>query len=622
MAGLLAAPGAATADTGRDALDDLLERSLEDLADVEVTGGSRRAHRLEDSAASVFVIHRDDLRRHGIRSLPEALRLAPNLAVARLHASGYAVSARGMKTELGNKLLVLIDGRPVYTPLFGGVLWDMQAVPVEEIERIEVVSGPGAAAWGANAVNGVINIVTRPAIETAGGWANAWASGEEHGAGVGQVFGDDTAALRIYARHRRVDDGAAAGGGELADGWRQQQVGFRADRVRGADEFTLQGDALRAESSPRVFGAVESRAWNLSAHWRHRRDDGSRWNLHGYLDVVDRDDPLVIRDRMRIAALEFVHESQRGAHRLTWGAGLRVAHDDSSPGLLAQLDPGHRTLRWAHAFVADQIALGPRLSLDLDLRLDHNPWTGTEVLPSLRLGWRPPEGGLVWAALSRAVRAPSRFDRDFHFPAQPPYVIAGGAGFDSEVAIVSELGWRRRPTDWLALSLTVFHHRYEGLRGGEPGPGGAFVIANRVEGAVWGAEGWATVRLPRRWELAAGFLELRKDLRLMPGFPDPAAVRDQGNDPETQWLLRASVGVGERQRLAAFARYVGALPDPHVPSYVQVDARWSFVPGPRTEFGIGVRNLFDARHAEHQPVGGLGTPEFGRTVFVDLRLGW
>ena len=621
LAVLASSPVRAGTGTTDDALDQLLSLSLEELGDVEVRTASPRAERLADAPASVFVVHRDEIRALGIHSLPEALRLAPNLQVAQLNASSHAVTARGLKTDLGNKLLVMIDGRPVYTPLFAGVLWDMQRVPMEDIDRIEVVSGPGAAAWGANAVNGVINIVTRPATELEGGYASGWLDEGERGFSVGQAFATTDGAVRLYARHVDIDDGRSTSGATVPDGWEQQQAGFRADWAHGGDEFRVQGDVLRAESSPRALGAIEVSGYNLLAHWTRHTGPDSRWSVQGYVDVVDRNDPLVIDDRMTLAAVDVAHESLHGPHRLTWGAGYRHGRDESRPGALARLVPGDATLKWAHVFVSDQVALGPQVSLDLDLRLDSNPYTGIEVLPSVRLAWRPGRGGLLWGAASRAVRSPSRFDRAFHFPADAP-IIRGGPEFDSEVADVLEIGWRDRPTDWLALSLTAFHHDFSDLRGGEPGPDGGIVIANRVQGQVYGAEGWATVRLPGRWELAAGFLELRKDLRLQPGFPDPNAVRDQGNDPEHQWLLRATARFGGHQQLAAFVRGVSALPDPHVPSYVQVDARWSWTPNRRTDLGIGVRNLFDERHTEMQPSAGLPPGEFGRSAFIDLRVGW
>ncbi|HZF98334.1 MAG TPA: TonB-dependent receptor [Pseudoxanthomonas sp.] len=620
---LAASVSTALAADAPDELDSLLALSLEQLGEVRVATASRTPSRLTDTPASAFVIGREELRKLGIRSLPEALRLAPNLHVAQINASSHAVSARGLKTSLSNKLLVMIDGRPIYTPLFAGVLWDMQSVLIEDVERIEVVSGPGAAAWGSNAVNGVINIVMRPARETSGGFVKGWTGGHGQGAAVAQTLaapGDG--ALRLYAKRERVDQSEDAQGREISDGWTQRQSGFRADWQRGVDEFRLQGDLLRGESSPRPFGAVEVSSHNVTGRWTRTASPERQWSLQGYYDVVDRLDPQVIDDRMTTAALEFSHDSVRGAHRVTWGLGYRHARDESAPGALARLIPDRRTLEWGHAFVQDQIALSGRTSAELGLRVESNSYTGVELLPTARLSLRREDGSLLWGALSRAVRSPARFDREFYFPASEPYFIRGGAGFEAEVSNVAEFGYRTRPTDWLSVSLTGFHHWHDGLRGGEPAPGGGVRVANRVEGRTYGIEGWATLRMPGDWEVAAGFLELRQRLRLMPGFADLDAVRNQGNDPEHQWLLRATRRVGERQQLSALARYVGKLPDPAIPSYVQVDARWSYAPTQRIEVGLGVRNLLDERHAELQPSDGLAPSQFRRTVHLDLRVGW
>lgn len=620
---LAVATAAAQAAPSADDPQTLLALSLDQLGDVQVTATSRRASRLSDTPASVFVIHGDDVRQLGIRTLPEALRLAPNLHVAQINASGYAVSARGMKTSLSNKLLVMIDGRPIYTPLFAGVLWDMQAVLIEDIDRIEVVSGPGAAAWGANAVNGVINIVTRPTRESPGGFAAAWAGGEDSGAAAAHTFrAGPEGTVRLYARHTDTDRSQDDGGQAIADGWTQHQAGFRADWRRGGGEFHLQGDAFRAESSARPFGAIEASGHNLVGRWTRATSTDSQWSVQAYYDVVDRLDPIVIDDRMSIAAAEFVHDTLAGAHRFTWGAGYRHARDESRPGLFARLIPDNRTLEWAHVFVQDQIAVNAQLSVDLGLRLDSNTYTGVEVLPTARFSFKREDGGLVWGALSRAVRSPARFDRELYYPAREPYFIRGGPEFRAEVSNVAELGYRAQPTDRMSLSVTGFHHWHDGLRGGEPAPEGGVFVSNRVEGRTYGAEGWLTLRTPGQWELSAGFLELRQRLRPISGPADTAAVRDQGNDPEHQFLLRATRRIGERQQLSALARYVSELPDPAIDAYTQIDARWSYMRNDDFELGVGVRNLLDQRHTELQPSNGLAPSVFGRSAFVDVRIGW
>lgn len=616
------APQARAAAPGDDP-NALLGLSLEQLGDVKVTATSRRASRLTDTPASVFVIQGDELRALGIRSLPEALRLAPNLQVARINARSYAISARGTKTSLSNKLLVMIDGRPIYTPLFAGVLWDMQDVLIEDIDRIEVVSGPGAAAWGANAVNGVINIVTLPARETSGGFAKAWSEQGGHGVAVAQTLPvSNDGMVRLYAKRDVIEHSQGEQGQDIPDGWTQEQAGFRSGWSLGGDAISVQGDVFRARSAPHVLGPIRVFGNNLTGRWDRNVTADNQWSVQAYYDVVHRLDPVVLDDRMTTVSAELTNSRLVGVHRVTWGLGYRQTRDDSHPGALARLIPADKTLEWADAFVQDQIPLSERLTADLGVRLDSNSYTGVEVLPTLRFSFRQTDGGLVWGAVSRAVRSPSRFDRDFYFPASEPYFIRGGPDFQSEVSNVAELGYRAQPTDWLSFSLTGFHHWYDELRGGIPAPQGGVYVANTVKGRSYGAEGWATVRMPGRWEVAAGFLELREHFRLKSGDANPAATADQGNDPQHQWLLRATKRVGSRQQVSAFARYVGKLPSPAIPSYVQVDARWSFSPSDTVELGVGVDNVLDKRHSELQPADGLDQSVFGRVAFVDLTVGW
>ena len=602
---------------------ELLGLSLEQLGEIEVTAASRRASRLADTPASVYVIHGEQIRAFGIRTLPEALRLAPNLHVARINAGAYAVSARGLKTSLSNKMLVLMDGRPIYTPLFAGVLWDMQDVAMADIDRIEVVSGPGAAAWGANAVNGVINIVTRPAQETTGGLATAWAAEDGRALVARQAVRlGDTGAMRVYAKRRETDATQSEAGEAIADAWRQDQVGFRADWSAGNNEFRVQGDGFQGTAADRPFGALRAEGYNLSAQWTHVTSPGNQWTVQGYIDRVRRLDPVVIDDRMHIASLEAVQTLQRGAHRLTWGIGHRRARDESRAGLLARLLPAERTLEWTHLFVQDEIALTPRLATQLGVRLDTNVYTGLEVLPTVRLAYTAANGSLTWGALSRAVRSPARFDRDFYFPASEPFFIRGGPDFRSETADVAEVGYRAQPAEWLSVSVTGFHHWYDKLRGGRPAPQGGLFVSNAARARTWGAEAWATARITTLWEVSGGVMELRQQRELLPGFSGTSTLIDQGNDPEHQVLLRMTRRVGTQHQLSASARYVSALPAPQVPDYVQLDARWSYRPNERFELGVGARNLLDDRHAESEPADGLAQSVFARAAFVDVRVDW
>lgn len=619
-AGLVATGAGALAPA--DDFERLLSLSLEELGQLPITSASRSAEALSDVPASVYVIRHEDIRASGARSVPEALRLAPNLHVARTDAAGYAVAARGMKTTLTNKLLVLVDGRPVYTPLFSGVLWDQQDIVLEDIDRIEVISGPGASAWGTNAVNGVINIITRPATQTIGGMAKAYAGADERAALARHGWGDGSGAVRIYAKRRELEATDTANGAPVGDGWTQDQAGLRSDWQRGDDGFRLQADAFRAHSDPRPAGVLEVSGYNVLGNWSRALEVDSSLEVQAFLDVVDRRDPLVLLDRIRTFDVSAQHTVQLDAHTLVWGGGYRHADDRSSPGQFVRLQPDERTLQWWNLFIEDSFPLTASTHLDLGLRLEDNTYTGIEVLPNARLTWKASDGAVVWGGISRAIRAPARFDCDFFFPVQEPFVIRGGPEFESEVSDVAELGYRAQPTDNLAVSATAFHHWHDRLRAGRPAADGGLEISNGVEGRTYGVEAWATWRVQDAWELGVGLLELRQRLDLSPGFSGATAVRDQGNDPEHQAMLRLVLNLPADQRLFVHARHVSSLPDPFVPSYTAVDARWSWSPTERLLVGLRVENLFDEEHAEFEPRAGFVQSVFGRTFAFDARLDW
>ncbi|MCI3951985.1 MAG: hypothetical protein K0R53_1482, partial [Burkholderiales bacterium] len=302
---------------------DLADLSLEELSNIEVTSVSRRAERLSDAPASIFVITREDIRRSGVTSLPEALRLAPNLQVARVNASSYAISARGFNNSIGNKLLVLIDGRTVYTPLFSGVFWDAQDVMLEDVERIEVISGPGATLWGSNAVNGVINVTTRPARDTQGALVSAGAGNLERGGAVryGAALGGG-GHVRLYGKYFDRDNTERADGSPVRDAWDKGQFGFRADWGGADRSFTLQGDAYRGELEQAAPGQIKLEGMNLLGRWNHHLGDGSNLRFQAYYDHTQRNQPGTFREELDIFDVELQHALKPlGAHALVWGGG-------------------------------------------------------------------------------------------------------------------------------------------------------------------------------------------------------------------------------------------------------------------------------------------------------------
>ncbi len=602
--------------------DSLVDLSFEELANIEITSVSRRAQPLSEAPASVYVITAEAIRRSGATSLPQALRLAPNLQVAQLDASQYAITARGFNNAIGNKLLVLIDGRTVYTPFFSGVFWDQQDVLLADIKRIEVISGPGATLWGANAVNGVINVITRSAHETEGALLVGAAGSAETRAGA--RFGGAAPGgghYRVYALDARRENTRDENSVSLADGWDSQQIGFRADWDGTSSDFTLQGDAYRGKTEQRNLpfpgfpAAIEVSGYNLLGRWTRRLDDGATLRLQAYVDHSERDDALLYKPEVDIADIEFQHALRWSAHKVVWGGGYRQARDDVRPGLFFGFRPPQRELRWANLFVQDEVALQPDLGLTFGVKFERNDYTGTESLPTVRLAWKPARDHMVWGALSRAVRAPARLDRDITLPPNPPFIIAGGPEFVSEVANVAELGWRGTPRPDLSLSITGFYNDWERLRSGQLPPDA--LVQNMISGSTYGVEGWGVWQASTAWRLSAGFTTLRADLAVDAGSTDPVGPSALGNDPEYQWMLRSSLTPWPGHEFDVELRRVAALPEPVVPAYTALDLRYGWRVTPEFTVSLVGRNLLDGGHAEFGAAPGRSV--IPRSVLLDLR---
>jgi len=598
----LAARAASAADASTESLADL---SLEELGNIQVTSVSKHSERLLDAPASIYVITAEDIRRSGASSLPEALRLAPNLQVARTTASQYSISSRGVNNA-GNKMLVLIDGRIVYTPLYSGVIWYDQDVMLEDVERIEVISGPGGTLWGSNAVNGVINVITRSAQSTQGGLVSAGLGTLERGAAAryGGALGD-SGHFRLYAKGFDEANTNQANGTPLSDGWERAQAGFRADWGHADEGYTLQGDIYRGRLDQAVPSDEHISGGNLLGRWTHRLSGGNQFQVQAYFDQTELDIPGTpavgnFAERLSIADIEFQHSiSAFSSNAITWGGGYRNAHDHLTNANGVAFLPTIKDMEWTNLFVQDEIALREDLSFTAGVKAEKNPYTGVEFLPSIRMAWKPTQQQMLWSALSRAVRTPSRLDHDLYFPAQgPPFLIAGGPDFQSEVSKVLEVGYRVQPSQTLSLSLTVFHQIYDHLRSVELTGTGSFVIANKMEGKSTGAEAWSTWQATKIWRLSAGAYYLDQDLRMQPDSTDLTGTSAAGNDPTHQFTLRSSLDLPHRMELDVDVRNVGRLPNPVVPSYTAVDMRIGWHVNNDVELSIVGVNLFDPEHPE------------------------
>ena len=605
--------GTAIAGTPSDTSQstDLGDLSLEELGQIPVTLVTGRPQSVQQAAASIFVITAEDIRRSAATSLPEALRLAPNLQVARINANQYAITARGFNNAIGNKLLVMIDGRTVYSPLFSGVFWDAQQVMLEDVERIEVISGAGATLWGANAVNGVINVITRPAQDTSGLLVagHAGAAGNEASVRYGDRF--DGGAWRVYATQLDRARTSLPSGQAIDDHQDRQQAGFRGDWHGAADAVTLQGDLYQAGGDGQTTTAADMSGANMLARWHHDLPDGSNWQLQVWFDQSSRDEAIEFHDHARTVDVQFdqvpVFDKD---HQLIWGLGYRHAIDETDPTPLVAFVPGARSLQWANAFVQDEYRAAERLRLTGGAKVETNVYTGAEFLPTLRASYDAGNLGALWASASRAVRAPARLDRDFYLPAKPPYIIEGGPTFDSEIANVFELGLRGQQASGISYSVTLFHDQYQKLRAGHAAP---TTIDNLAWGGVSGAEAWADADLAREWRVSIGWMALHEALHASPGA-GASSVENLGNDPRQQWSIRSTSRLGNAVDLDVTVRHVDSLPAPAVPAYTAADLRLAW----QCRQGLVVSLLgqdLGRRHAEFDP---SSSTRLGPRAFVKL----
>jgi iron complex outermembrane recepter protein len=585
------------ADT-RVASAELADLSLEQLTRITVTSVSRREEQLIEAAASLYVITQDDIRRSGALSIPEALRLAPNLHIARADTNQYAISSRGFNNVLANKLLVLIDGRTVYTPLFSGVFWESQELLLADIERIEVISGPGATLWGANAVNGVINIITLPAARTQGPYAHAGAGNLERGAAVrhGGALGGD-GHFRVYAKYTDRDSRRTTAGADLGDDSRMFSVGSRADWGSASNRFTLQGDAYSGEvdrSPEREF-----KGGNVVGRWTHTYSETSNIRAQAYFDHTMRRHEKSFREELDTVDVDLQHAwIPVPAHRLVWGAGYRRSRDRVENSAAQAFLPPARTLAWSSFFVQDEYALAKAFSATLGVKAERNPFTGVEWLPSLRLSWQPDAHQLVWCAYSRAVRAPSRFERDLFIPGQAPFVLTGSSLFEAEVAKVAELGYRSQASGRVSFSATLFRQEYPNLRSVRL-VSGAPAFANDIEGRIQGIEAWGSWRVTSGWKLTGGFVVQDIERKVRPGRVDLGGLPSLGNDPERSALIRSSWTPRQDIDFDVAVRHVGAL-QTTVPAYTAVDVRVAWRPRPSLELSLAAQNAADRYYFEWQ----------------------
>ena len=627
----------ARSDIRSDSFTDLTELSLEELTNIRVTSVSKKSQKLSQAPAAIFVITDKEIARSGATSLPEALRMSPGLNVARVSKSIWAISARGFNDQFANKLLVMMDGRSVYTPLFSGVYWDVQDTLLEDIDRIEVIRGPGATLWGANAVNGVINILTKSARDTQGLLASAGGGGEERIFASFRYGGKLRPELhfRVYGKYFERDGSRLASGGTAHDAREFGQGGFRLDWNPGeSDRLTLQGDYYKGNGrqvtpqfsllppyTAEIPETFDVSGGNILGRWGHRFSSESDLTLQFYFDHTTRD-MLVVGEERDTFDIDFQHRFQAGKrHEIVWGGGYRHSKDRLRDSYGVQSLRDARGLDLANAFVQDEITIIPeRLALTIGTKLEHNDFTGYEIQPSGRFSWTLKEGHTFWASASRAVRTASRAEHDARLitsvippspfnPLATLLTIEGDTDFGSEVLNAYELGYRLQPGSRVTIDLAGFYNRYQSLRGiNASSPLVNFVplphvvlpltFANNMSGHTHGVELTGTWQATDRWRIQANYSYLEIVLNSPSNDMSPDATQTEGESPEHQFSLRSYVDLPKRMKFYAGLRYVSTLPNLIIDRYTELDLRLGWRPNKTFELAIVGQNLLHGAHAE------------------------
>jgi iron complex outermembrane receptor protein len=640
--------GTACVQAAPTGADDL---SLEDLLKADVVTASRKAQAVQDVAAAVYVISREDIERSGASSLPAALSLAPGVEVQRLSSGRWAVGTRGFSGRFANKLLVLMDGRSIYSPLFSGVLWELEGTLIEDIDRIEVIRGPGAALWGANAVNGVINILTRHARDTQGTLVAAGTGTVERGSlslRHGGTLGDGGKGLsghwRAWFSHQDAGHFDELSGAPANDDWHTTRAGFRTDlTLASGTALTISGGLANNSAgdrwytaeltSPTGMAASEVEQRTNAAHLLARANllggDGSETVVQGYL-ATERVQGGIYFDEHRLTADIDVQHRPRpiGPHDLVLGATWRASTDRVGSGpVLFSFSPERRRFVVSSVFVNDEITLLPdALRATLGARLEHNSFTGWEPQPHVRLAWTPSGNRTLWGAVSRAVRTPSRAENDIEVdlrvipasPPRPPVLLRSSGhlsgGLDAERVEARELGYRQQFDPALALDLALFDNRYQQLTGSATGPTlfeptpvphvvQLLVPGNRMHGRTRGGELVLDWRVQRSWRLQAAYSQVKTTVSS--GSADPVAVASAlsqaASTPQRQLSLRSTLALGSQVDVDARLRHVAALSDGSVPSYNALDLRLAWRARPGLTVSLLGENLLKAHHVEGAP---------------------
>jgi len=653
---LHAAVGMTPIETGKRF--DLTSLSLEELSTLEVTSVSKAPEKYLKAPAAIYVITQDDIHRSGVTSIPEALRMAPGVNVERINSNQWSIGVRGFGDRLARSVLVLIDGRAVYSPLFAGTYWELQDYPLDDIDRIEVIRGPGGALWGANAFNGVINIITKSAKNTQGALVSGGGGTEERGFGTTRYGGKIGAAFnyRAYGTYFNRDSSFHANDNNF-DAWQVGRGGFRTDwDMTSRDSLTMQGDLYKGETGDMLTNATYAPPFsqtltqnadvfgaNVLGRWKRDINTTLGLSLQWYYDRTNRTDLnfTELRDTIDVDFQYRVGAFWR--QELTWGTQYRMSASRITSIPTIVFDPSNRTDHLVTAFIQDQIPLVENvLALTFGTKVEHNDFSGWEEEPSGRLAWTPTPQQTLWTAVSRAVATPSQVDQDFTatlpgLPGAPVFVrLVNNKNFQTEKLTAYEVGYRIQPAESLLFDLSAFYNRYDSLLSGEaatpffestPSPTHfvfPIVLGNKFEGETHGLEWASTWNLFSWWRWRADYSLLLIHMHLTPDSTDPSAraAITAGSSPRHQASLQWSMDLPWHWEWDPTIRYQDHLSyspitnaKPGISTYWNLDMRVAWHATSHLELSLVGQNLLENHHAEAIPTEEIQRGFYGKATW-------
>jgi len=602
--------------------------SLEKLSEVEilkVSSASRKSQSIMETAAASYVITQEDIRRAGITVLPEALRLVPGVQVARIDSNKWAISARGFNNRFASKLLVMIDGRTIYTPLRSEVNWDSHNVLLDDVERIEVIRGPGASLWGANAVNGIINIITKAACDTQGGLVSTTVgTGDEQGA-IGLRYGDTLPLghYRIYSKLHINDNMLDSQGVEQKEDWRTKHVGLRIDQALHHDQWGFEAEYYethnqRFDRKINQNRTVEANNFHLLGRWK-RELTKSAMQLQSYFTHTKRDD-LLYNEHRYLYDIDFQHNIESWQnHSIIWGLGFRYTEDHIVGVPTFYYSPDKRADKLFSAFIQHEWQFAELWRLTAGTKLEHNDYTGLEIQPSLRLLWTLNDHHSLWTAVSRAVKTPSRTSSDFYLqtgsPRMPIYVN-GNNHLKSETLLAYELGYRFQPNTRFSFDMNLFLHQYSDvITVGEPrfiaypNRGLYYQNENGIKGNSYGTE------LAIQWQITPNLkVALKYNF-----IKEQEALKLESISPKQQINTQIYWDINSQLAWNNSIYYMDKIQDTDIAAYTRWDTNINWKISQDVSVNIGIRNLLDKQHREFLPISAIEALEIPRSIYAKIQ---